>query len=92
MLKQLLHLEDLNYYLDKVLDEHPDVDFVGWEYKDGKVLLLYPWVQVFDRVEYIFLWPGAILHLQSVKRSDGTIDYMPLESVRPPKRWWQFWR
>lgn len=88
--KQWLQVEDILYYRDKVLDKDPYIEYVGWEFPDGKILLLHPVVKIFESAEHIRRHPGSTLCLQTVLRPDGTKDYMPPENMK--KKWWQFWR
>lgn len=89
---RFLYLEDLEYFRENLLGANPFIDFIGWEFKDGKVLLIHPWVQIYNSTQDINLWPGATMCIQTIQRDDGTLDYMPPEYFRPKKKWWQFWK
>ena len=103
MLNFFLHLEDLVRCRDKLLDENPNTDFIGWRLKSGEILLIHPWIQTYKTASDIHIWPTATLCVIYVKEDENNhpwamVNYHPtnthkkLEKLRPKKRWWQFWR
>jgi hypothetical protein len=84
-LNSFLHLEDLVKYKDKVIERDLLHDFVVVEFKDGKALLIYPWVEMLPSVDKLrrTMWPNAHLDIEHAEN---------LKSCRHKKKWWQFWR
>jgi hypothetical protein len=88
----MVEVEDMLHYRDKVLESIFPGDFIGWELPNGKIVLLHPFVAVYNSVDEIKRYPGQCLCLQTCWR-DGKPDYEPPENMRPraATKWWKFW-
>jgi len=87
----MVSLEDLMYYRDKVLDDSVAWDFIGWELPSGQVILVHPWVTVFNSSSQIPLFPGQTCCIQSVWQ-DNVKNYEPSSCMKPKNcSWWKFW-
>ncbi len=78
----MLTLDDLMFYRDKALSEDTPWDFVGWELPSEKVIVVHPWIAVFDNVTQIPKWPGATLRLQTVWINNVKV-YEPASCMKP---------
>lgn len=69
-----------------------DGDFIGWEFSDGRVLTLHPYVEIYASKEEVpQTWQNS-LRIQTMYQDFGELDCVFVKSFVSVKKWWQFWR